>query len=194
MRLYFSVDKATESMQNLRSLRVLTGMWGLNLFTQALCGTARTPYPACGGSHFSQERREEGCVSHFYMTSTSSLQTSNCVAENMLVEVSQSSLVLNIVVPCGDPHTRHHNQLLWSLGGLTLRLWCVVLNRVYSSISLQLHQLNTHFLFYTYLYHVSPACFGVSHIIFRENLCVPYSKTLAFMHLLYMVQLLHHKI
>ena len=42
--------------------------------------------------------------------------------------------------------------------------------------SLQLHQLSTHFLFITHLYHISPACSSVSHTIFRENLCVPYSK------------------
>ena len=42
--------------------------------------------------------------------------------------------------------------------------------------SLQLHQLNTHFLFVTHLYCVSPTCFGVSHTIFRENFRVPYSK------------------
>jgi hypothetical protein len=42
--------------------------------------------------------------------------------------------------------------------------------------SLQLHQLNTHFLFIIHLYRVSPVCFGVSHTIFRENLRVRYSK------------------
>jgi len=35
----------------------------------------------------------------------------------------------------------------------------------------------THFLFTTYLYHVPPTCFGVSHTIFREKLRVADSKT-----------------
>jgi len=45
----------------------------------------------------------------------------------------------------------------------------------------------------TYLYHVSPACFGVSHTIFRENVLVPYSTTPALTQLLTMVQWLRHK-
>jgi len=85
----------------MQSLRVLTGMWGLSF-----CGIARTHYPACSGSHFCQERREEGYVSHFCMTCTSSLQTSNCDAENMLVKVSQSSLVLS--------RHEHRGPLCWS--------------------------------------------------------------------------------
>jgi len=32
-------------------------------------------------------------------------------------------------------------------------------------------------LFITYLSNVSPICYGVSHAIFRENLCVSYSTT-----------------
>ena len=36
-------------------------------------------------------------------------------------------------------------------------------------VSLQLHRLNAHFIFDTYLYHTSAACFDVSHTIFREN-------------------------
>jgi len=36
------------------------------------------------------------------------------------------------------------------------------------------------FLFITYLYHVPPTCFGVSHAIFSEKLRVAYSKASAF--------------
>ena len=35
---------------------------------------------------------------------------------------------------------------------------------------------NEHCLYITYPRHISPACFGVYHTIFRENLRVPYSK------------------
>jgi hypothetical protein len=34
----------------------------------------------------------------------------------------------------------------------------------------QLHQLTAHCLFFTYLYHTSATCFGVSHTVFREKL------------------------
>ena len=46
----------------------------------------------------------------------------------------------------------------------------------------------------TYLYHVSPTCFGISHAIFRESVRVPYSKTPAYTRLLCMIQWLRHKI
>jgi hypothetical protein len=58
--------------------------------------------------------------------------------------------------------------------------------------SLQLHYLNTHFIFITYLYHTSPTCFGVSHTIFRKNWRIPYSKPSAFTLLLSTVHWLSH--
>ena len=53
--------------------------------------------------------------------------------------------------------------------------------------------INAHFLFITYLYHVSPSCFGVSHTIFKQNLRGPYSETPVFTQLLYIVHWLRHK-
>jgi len=44
----------------------------------------------------------------------------------------------------------------------------------------QLHQLNAHFIFSTYLYDTSSASFGVSQTIFTENVRIPTQN-----HLLY---------
>jgi hypothetical protein len=71
-------------------------------------------------------------------------------------------------------------------------------NIVYFEVvhSVQFHTLdissNIHFQFTTYLCHTSHTQFGVSHTIFRENLCILYSKRSAFTQLLFLQILLNH--
>ena len=61
-------------------------------------------------------------------------------------------------------------------------------------MSLQLPQLNAHFIFNAYLYHISPTCFGVISHHLQGELSIPYSKPSAFTKLLSAVHWLHHKI
>jgi hypothetical protein len=130
-----------------------------------------------GWGVWTEREREHSSINSIYTASG----TVTCTRGHSQTSPSAPSIAVMVVPRVAETKT---DRRYWTeLSQLQKR--ALDGNRTY----LQLRQLTAHFLFTTYIYHVSPTCFDVSHTIFSENIRVVYSN----IQLLSVVQWLRHK-